>query len=51
MKLTKNKNGAPASDNSPIFQQFRSATIREQTIATEFNATTAMTPVIILCIL
>jgi hypothetical protein len=48
MKLTKNKNGAPARDKSPTFQQLMSATIREHTIATELRATTAMTPVIIL---
>jgi len=48
MKLTKNKNGAPASDNSPIFQQLMRATIREHTTATELRATTAITPVIIL---
>jgi len=48
MKLTKNKNGAPASESSPIFQQLISATIREQTTATELRATTAITPVIIL---
>lgn len=48
MKLTKNRKGAPASDNSPIFQQLTKATIREQTTATELRDTTAITPVIIL---